>query len=118
MPLLLLYAQLCTPGLEATMLSVQSGFHNIGGVFSEIWGACLLHYFRVEPSGQPGDTEQFDKLWMVSLIAACIGMTSVAVIPWLVPDVRQTEKFKGGKQGYPTVPFYFLPVSNIMFRKK
>lgn len=84
LPLLLLYAQLCTPGMEATMLSVQNGFHNIGGVFSEIWGACLLHHFGVEPSGKVGDAQHFDKLWLTSLLASSIAMISVALKKFLI----------------------------------
>ena len=62
MPVLVLAARLCPPGIEATLFAMLMSVLNLSGLVSKEGGAILTHLLGVT------DTN-FDKLWLLVLIA-------------------------------------------------
>ncbi|WP_310482039.1 folate/biopterin family MFS transporter [Chamaesiphon sp. VAR_48_metabat_403] len=62
MPVLVLAARLCPPGIEATLFALLMSVLNLSGLVSKEGGAILTHLLGVT------DTN-FDKLWLLVLIA-------------------------------------------------
>ena len=62
MPVLVLAARLCPPGIEATLFAMLMSVLNLSGLVSKEGGAILTHILGVT------DTN-FDKLWLLVLIA-------------------------------------------------
>jgi len=62
MPVLVLAARLCPPGIEATLFAMLMSVLNLSGLVSKEGGAILTHLLGVT------DTN-FDKLWLLILIA-------------------------------------------------
>jgi folate/biopterin transporter len=61
MPVLILAARLCPPGIEATLFAMLMSVLNLSGLVSKEGGAILTHFLGVT------DTN-FDKLWLLVLI--------------------------------------------------
>ncbi len=78
MPVLVLAARLCPPGIEATLFALLMSVLNLSGLVSKEGGALLTHLLGVT------DTN-FDKLWLLVLITNLGGMLPLAFISWL-PD--------------------------------
>ena len=91
MPGVVLMAQLCPKGMEASMYALLAGCHNIGSSVSQSFGAFMLEQLGVNPSGKAGDPEQFKNLWVAALISSLVPMVSLALIPYCVPNALQTD---------------------------
>jgi folate/biopterin transporter len=61
MPVLVLAARLCPPGIEATLFALLMSVLNLSGLLSQEGGALLTHYLGVTETN-------FDKLWLLVLI--------------------------------------------------
>jgi len=92
MPGVVMTSQLCPPGMEATMYALLAGCHNLGNTVASNCGAWLLEYLGCQPAGAPGETHQFDKLWLASLIATILPAMAVFLTFVLIPDAKQTDK--------------------------
>merc|ERR1719421_2016196 len=68
MPGIVVMSQLCPKGMEATMFALLAGCHNLGSLIAE-----------------------FNNLWKASVISTVLPMTTIALIPYLIPDKRRTE---------------------------
>jgi len=91
MPGVVLMAQLCPRGMEASMYALLAGCHNIGSSVAQSFGAFMLENLHVNPTGKEGDPEQFGNLWIAALVSAIFPMFSLALIPYCVPDALQTD---------------------------
>jgi folate/biopterin transporter len=78
MPVLILAAQLCPPGVEATMFAILMSICNLAGILSHESGALLTHWLGVT------DTN-FDKLWLLVLITNLATLLPLPMLHW-VPD--------------------------------
>ncbi len=76
MPVLVLAARLCPPGIEATLFALLMSVMNLSGLVSKEGGALLTHLLGVT------DTN-FDKLWLLVLIANLGGILPLIFINWL-----------------------------------
>jgi len=95
MPQVVLLAALCPPGMEATMLALLAGCHNLGGTVGSHFGAMLLHFWDVKPRGQQGDAAQFDNLWIVAATTSILPLFTAMFFRYLLPDCKQNEtRFK------------------------
>jgi hypothetical protein len=97
MPGVLLTAQLCPKGSEATMFALLAGCANLGHSCAAMIGAFALEQFGVAPTGEVGDTEKFKNLWKVALTSASLPVVTLFLIPWAIPDKLQTEKVLEGR---------------------
>merc|ERR1719240_464519 len=92
MPGIVIMSQLCPKGMEATMYALLAGCHNLGNTISSNTGALLLEYLGCQPSGAPNESKQFEYLWVGSALSSALPLVTCALIPWLIPDARQTDK--------------------------
>jgi folate/biopterin transporter len=83
MPVLVLGARLCPPGIEATLFSLLMSSFNLSGLLSQEWGAVLTHYLGIT------DTN-FDKLWLLVVITNIGSIVPLIFIKWL-PDEDPQE---------------------------
>jgi folate/biopterin transporter len=78
MPVLVLAARLCPPGIEATLFALLMSVFNLAGLVSQEGGALLTH--------QLGITDRnFDNLWLLVTITSLGGMVPLLFLRWL-PD--------------------------------
>lgn len=95
MPQVVLLAALCPPGMEATMLALLAGCHNLGSTVSSHFGAMLLHLWDVKPRGQEGDAAKFENLWLVVVVTSNLPLFTAIFLRYLLPDCKQNEKIPG-----------------------
>ncbi len=89
MPVLVLAARLCPPGIEATLFALLMSVLNLSGLVSKEGGALLTHLLNVTDSN-------FENLWLLVLITNLGGMLPLIFInllpatdPQLVADPRE-----------------------------
>lgn len=92
MPGVVLLSQMCPKGMEATMYALLAGCHNLGNTLSEYLGAYILDILDINPAGLDNEGKEFDNLWIASVIATILPALSLILIPFLIPDKRQTDK--------------------------
>lgn len=73
MPVLVLAARLCPPGIEATLFALLMSIINLAGLVSHETGALLTHFLGVTESN-------FDNLWLLVTIA---NLSSLLPLPLL-----------------------------------
>lgn len=76
MPVLVLAARLCPPGIEATLFALLMSVFNLGGLLSHELGALLTHGLQVTET-------QFDNLWLLVLIANLSSLLPLPLLKWL-----------------------------------
>jgi hypothetical protein len=92
MPMTTMMSQLCPRDMEATMFALLAGSRNLGASLAVYQGTYLLKLLNINPSGAPGESAQFENLWLASLIGSALSLVTVVCIPFLIPDRYQTEK--------------------------
>merc|ERR1719174_176323 len=92
MPGVVILSQLCPKGMEATMYALLAGCHNLGNTIAANCGAYVLLLLNCKPSGADNESAQFDKLWLGSVLSTVLPMFTLLLLPWLIPDARQTDK--------------------------
>jgi folate/biopterin transporter len=84
MPILVLAARLCPPGVEATLFALLMSISNLGGLVSNQLGALLTHWLGV--------TEiNFDNLWLLVVISSASRFLPLLFLGWLPAGDPQTE---------------------------
>ncbi len=78
MPLLVLAARLCPPGIEATLFALLMSVSNLAGIVSHQLGAALTYWLGVTETN-------FDSLWLLVLIANISTLLPLPLLGWL-PD--------------------------------
>lgn len=92
MPGIVVMSQLCPAGMEATMFALLAGCVNIGNTIADYLGAYVLEVLAVHPTGAVGESAQFTNLWKASLLATLLPAITIFLIPYLIPQARQTDK--------------------------
>jgi len=92
MPNILLLGQCCPKGVEATMYALLAGCHNLGNSGASMMGAYMLEQMGVIPNGSEDEGHKFDNLWKIALIACILPTLTMVLIPWCIPDAKQTER--------------------------
>jgi folate/biopterin transporter len=92
MPGVVILSQLCPKGMEATMYALLAGCHNLGNTIASNCGALVLEWVKCSPSGQPHESKQFENLWVASALSTILPMFTLILLPWLIPDAKQTDK--------------------------
>jgi hypothetical protein len=76
MPVLVLAARLCPPGVEATLFALLMSIYNLAGFLSYESGALLMHWLSV-------DETNFTNLWIVVVITNLTTLLPLPLIGWL-----------------------------------
>merc|ERR1719181_1691242 len=92
MPGMVVMSQLCPTGMEATMFALLAGCANIGNTIADYIGAYVLEVLHVHPTGAVGESAQFQNLWKASMIATMLPAVTILMIPYLIPQAKQTDK--------------------------
>jgi len=91
-PGIVIISQVCPKGMEAIMYSLLAGCHNLGSTVATTGGAFVLELLECRPSGRPNETDEFKNLWLASAISVVLPVATVLLIPWLIPDAKQTDR--------------------------
>jgi folate/biopterin transporter len=84
MPVLVLAARLCPPGIEATMFALLMSIINLAGLLSHEFGAVLMHQLGVTES-------DFQNLWLLVLITNLSTLLPLPLLHWLPKDEPSTS---------------------------
>lgn len=76
MPVLILAARLCPPGIEATLFALLMSIYNLAGFLSYELGAGLMHLLGVTEAN-------FDNLWILVVITNLTTLLPLPFIGWL-----------------------------------
>uniref|UniRef100_B8HXJ1 Folate/biopterin transporter n=1 Tax=Cyanothece sp. (strain PCC 7425 / ATCC 29141) TaxID=395961 RepID=B8HXJ1_CYAP4 len=103
MPVLVLAARLCPPGIEATVFALLMSITNLAGLLSHETGALLMHSLGIREN-------QFDLLWLLVLITNLSTLLPLPLLHWLPPaestltgpsDGSDHDRGKGSEFTYP-----------------
>lgn len=103
MPVLVLAARLCPPGIEATVFALLMSITNLAGLLSHETGALLMHSLGIREN-------QFDLLWLLVLITNLSTLLPLPLLHWLPPaestltgpsDGSAPDRGKGSEFTYP-----------------
>lgn len=83
MPVLVLAARLCPPGVEATFFALLMSVTNLAGLLSYQLGAVMMHWFGITQTN-------FDSLWLLVVIANVSTLLPLPFLNWL-PAADETE---------------------------
>jgi folate/biopterin transporter len=86
MPVLVLAARLCPPGIEATFFALLMSVSNLAGLLSYELGAGLMHILGINENN-------FEMLWLLVVITNISTLLPLPFISWLPPATPQTEAF-------------------------
>ncbi|MDJ0617334.1 MAG: folate/biopterin family MFS transporter [Calothrix sp. MO_192.B10] len=86
MPVLVLAARLCPPGVEATLFALLMSVCNLAGLVSYELGAGLMHLLGVTETN-------FELLWLLVVITNFSTLLPLPFLNWLPPASFQGETF-------------------------
>ena len=76
MPVLVLAARLCPPGVEATLFAMLMSVSNLAGLLSYQFGAVLMHWLGITQTN-------FESLWVLVVIANVSTLLPLPFLSWL-----------------------------------
>ena len=83
MPVLVLSARLCPPGVEATLFAVLMSVTNLAGIISYEGGAILTHWLGITD-------RNFDNLWLLVFITNLSTLLPLPFLNWLPADSTES----------------------------
>ncbi len=84
MPVLVLAARLCPPGIEATLFALLMSVENLGGILSRQLGALLTYWMGITATN-------FDNLWLLLLITNLSNLLPLPLLRWLPASDPQLD---------------------------
>ncbi len=105
MPVLVLSARLCPPGVEATLFALLMSVVNLAGLLSHELGAVLTHWLSVTESN-------FDNLWELVLIT---NLTTLLPLPLLFLLPSSSSQSVGDSHAEELPPAETALVSTTLF---
>ena len=84
MPVLVLAARLCPPGVEATLFAVLMSVSNLAGMVSYEVGAIIMHWLGITESN-------FELLWLLVIITNLSTLLPLPFIRWLPANDPQAD---------------------------
>ncbi|BAB75984.1 folate/biopterin family MFS transporter [Anabaena sp. FACHB-709] len=84
MPVLVLSARLCPPGVEATLFALLMSVFNLAGMVSYEAGAIIMHWLGITETN-------FDLLWLLVLITNLSTLLPLPFLNWLPSDDAEIE---------------------------
>lgn len=95
MPVLVLAARLCPPGIEATMFALLMSVSNLAGLLSHEAGALIMHGLGITETN-------FQQLWLLVIIANLSTLLPLPLLNWL-PDQGTKALDQGPDSDSPAV---------------
>ncbi|MDJ0773824.1 MAG: folate/biopterin family MFS transporter, partial [Mastigocoleus sp. MO_167.B18] len=89
MPVLILAARLCPPGIEATLFALLMSVSNMAGLVSHELGAVLTHLLGVTETN-------FDNLWLLVVISNFSTLLPLPFLNWLPAASSQIQNPSNG----------------------
>jgi folate/biopterin transporter len=86
MPVLVLSARLCPPGIEASLFALLMSVWNLSGLLSQELGALLTHWLGITETN-------FDKMWILVLITNLSTLLPLPFITWLPKEDPQATHY-------------------------
>ncbi len=83
MPVLVLAARLCPPGVEATLFALLMSVNNLASLFSYQFGAFMMRWFGITQ-------DNFDLLWLLVVITNVSTLLPLPFLSWL-PAGEKTD---------------------------
>ena len=80
MPVMVLAAQMCPKGVEATLFALLMAMMNLGALFSHESGALLTHWLGVTETN-------FDHMWLLVVLTNLSTLLPLGLLGWL-PDTQ------------------------------
>ncbi|MCF4966085.1 folate/biopterin family MFS transporter [Nostoc sp. CMAA1605] len=84
MPVLVLAARLCPPGVEASLFALLMSVSNLAGMVAYEFGAIIMHWLGITESN-------FDSLWLLVLITNLSTLLPLPFLNWLPGDDAKIE---------------------------
>ncbi|MCS7291707.1 MAG: folate/biopterin family MFS transporter [Gloeomargarita sp. SKYBB_i_bin120] len=84
MPVLVLAARLCPPGIEASLFALLMSVLNLAGGVAHELGALLTHLLGITET-------QFDRLWLLVTITNLSSLLPLPLLGWLPEDKATTK---------------------------
>lgn len=84
MPILVLAARLCPPGVEATLFALLMSITNLAGLLSYEFGAVLMHWLGITENN-------FESLWLLVLVTNLSTLLPLPFLGWLPAADPQTD---------------------------
>lgn len=100
MPVLILAARLCPPGIEATLFALLMSISNLAGLVSHELGAGLTHFLGVTETN-------FNNLWLLVVISNVSTLLPLPFLNWLPADNLQTKN-----SSYPSQPISSVEIDS------
>jgi folate/biopterin transporter len=103
MPVLVLAARLCPPGVEATLFALLMSVVNLAGLVSYELGATLMHWFGISETN-------FQSLWLLVVITNLSTLLPLPFLGWL--PAQDTLTPESDRHTVEPVPFAELDMSS------
>lgn len=84
MPVLVLAARICPPGVEATLFALLMSVSNLAGMVSYEFGAVIMHWLGITESN-------FELLWLLVIITNLSTLLPLPFLSWLPAAEEQTQ---------------------------
>lgn len=84
MPVLVLAARLCPPGVEATLFAVLMSVSNLANMVSYEFGAIIMHWLGITETN-------FELLWLLVIITNLSTLLPLPFISWLPANDPQSD---------------------------
>jgi len=91
MQVMVLAARLCPFGVEATLFALIMSVLNLGGSFSQAFGALITHWLGITATN-------FDLLWLLVLITSLSRLLPLPFISWLPAAEEKIQTSKDEQQ--------------------
>jgi folate/biopterin transporter len=76
MPVMVMAAQMCPPGVEATLFALLMAMLNLGALLSHESGALLTHWLGITET-------HFDRMWLLVLLTNLSTLLPLGLLGWL-----------------------------------
>ncbi|MBD2196173.1 MULTISPECIES: folate/biopterin family MFS transporter [Calothrix] len=84
MPVLVLAARICPPGVEATLFALLMSVSNLAGMVSYEFGAIVMHWLGITETN-------FELLWLLVVITNLSTLLPLPFLSWLPAAQEQTQ---------------------------
>jgi folate/biopterin transporter len=84
MPVLVLAARICPPGVEATLFALLMSVSNLAGMVSYEFGAIMMHWLGITETN-------FELLWLLVIITNLSTLLPLPFLNWLPAAEEQTQ---------------------------
>ncbi len=84
MPVLVLAARLCPPGVEATLFALLMSISNLAAMVSYEFGAIIMHWLGITETN-------FELLWLLVIITNLSTLLPLPFLHWLPTSSSQIE---------------------------